>query len=116
MERSTDARSPATSTDGKPTNLDSNQAAAASAQQPNTPSHECTLHWTANRTRKWMTKQSINQNQTKLLDIRPLDPTSFITWLGHPAAALEAATYKTPTRPKVGRTKSARALSWLTGD
>ena len=32
MERSTDARSPATSTDGKPTNLDSNQAAAASAQ------------------------------------------------------------------------------------
>ena len=43
MERSTDARSPATSTDGKPTNLDSNQAAAASAQQPNTPSHECTV-------------------------------------------------------------------------
>jgi hypothetical protein len=43
MERSTDARSPATSTDGKPTNLDSNQAAAASAQQPNTPSHKCTV-------------------------------------------------------------------------
>ena len=51
-----------------------------------------------------------------LLDIRPGHPPFFITWLGHPAAALEAATHKTPTRPKAGRTKSARALSWLTGD